>query len=211
MLLLPGKLASRLRRQAAELLCKFLGGDVSLIDQVISNRRLQDDLAKNAPADPRRAFGEMVEQEPGMSIQRALEQALPPRLEQLFGTMTEQLCGKIEERFAALERRRPGPYALAAPGNNKPLTVPQYLAEKERQHPGFAAVRKSFAPNFSTLVSVLKHDAACRSTGRPAAQGKRAKDRPVLEHAWELARGYRESLSAARERPNIIEMLRGSA
>ena len=106
-LLLPGKLASRLRRQAAELLCKFLGGDVSLIDQMISNRRLQDDLAKNAPADPRRAFGEMVEQEPGMSIQRALEQALPPRLEQqllLLEKLGSQLgAGRLRAAQAALQ------------------------------------------------------------------------------------------------------------
>ena len=180
---------------------------------MIANRSLQQDLAAHAPQSALRAFGEVVEAGPNTPLEQILEQALPRRLEELFGKVTDKLFGKIEERFAALERRRPGPYSLAGPGNNKPLTIPQYLAEKERQHPEFAAVRKNFAHNFSVLVSILKHDAARRSAGRPAAQGKRGtteKDRPVLEHAWELAQGFRESLSAARERPSVIEMLRGA-
>ena len=205
-MLLPGQCATQVRRRAAELIVRWLGGDLAIIPEVIANRGLQEELAVDAPDHPLRAFGEIAEAAP---VQQALQQALPHLLEKV----TDKLFGKIEERFAALERRRPGPYTIAGPGNNKLLTIPQYLAEKERQHPEFVAVRKSFAPNFSVLVSVLKHDAARRSAGRPAAQGKRGtteKDRPVLEHAWELAQGFRESLAAARERPSVIEMLRGA-
>ena len=36
--LLPGSRAARVRRQAAELLCRFLGGDIALVDEVCRNR-----------------------------------------------------------------------------------------------------------------------------------------------------------------------------
>ena len=34
--LLPGRHAARVRRQAAELLCRYLGGDLALVDEVLS-------------------------------------------------------------------------------------------------------------------------------------------------------------------------------
>ena len=63
-LLLPGQQAARVRRQAAELLCRYLGGDISLVDEVCRLRGFQEDLAVQAPDDPRRVFGESVEAAP---------------------------------------------------------------------------------------------------------------------------------------------------
>ena len=44
-MLLPGQQAARVRRQAAELLCRYLGGDLALVDEVCRNRGFQEQLA----------------------------------------------------------------------------------------------------------------------------------------------------------------------
>ena len=69
-MLLPGQQAARVRRQAAELLCRYVGGDLALVDEVCRNRGFQEQLAVQAPEDPRRLFGEVVEATAGGS-QRA--------------------------------------------------------------------------------------------------------------------------------------------
>ena len=56
-MLLPGQQAACVRRQAAELLVRYLGGDLAIIDEVIALRGLQEELAGRAPEDPRRLFG----------------------------------------------------------------------------------------------------------------------------------------------------------
>ena len=56
-MLLPGRHAARVRRQAAELLCRYLGGDLALVDEVCRNRGFQEELAAARPEDLRRIFG----------------------------------------------------------------------------------------------------------------------------------------------------------
>ena len=51
-MLLPGKHAAQVRRQAAELRCRYLGGDISLVDEVCALRGFQEELAVRAPEDP---------------------------------------------------------------------------------------------------------------------------------------------------------------
>ena len=63
-MLLPGRQAARVRRQAAELLCRYLGGDISLVDEVCRLRGFQEELAAGAPEDPRRVFGGAEEATP---------------------------------------------------------------------------------------------------------------------------------------------------
>ena len=65
--LLPGKAAAQMRRQAATLVVRYLGGDVTLVDEVYTNRRTQESLAA-IPAEQRtpleqvaRMCGEAVE------------------------------------------------------------------------------------------------------------------------------------------------------
>ena len=49
-MLLPGRHAARVRRQAVELLCRYLGGDLALVDKVYRNRGFQEQLAvRNDP------------------------------------------------------------------------------------------------------------------------------------------------------------------
>ena len=66
-MLLPGGQAARVRRQAAELFVRYLGGDLAIIDEVCALRGFQERLATDAPQDPRRAFGEAVEGGPGLA------------------------------------------------------------------------------------------------------------------------------------------------
>ena len=48
-MLMPGQQAARVRRQAAELLVRYLGGGLGMIDEVIALRGLQKELATQAP------------------------------------------------------------------------------------------------------------------------------------------------------------------
>ena len=59
--LLPGRHTAKVRRQAAELLCKYLGGDLALVDEVCRIQGFQKELAVQAPEDRHCMFGEMVE------------------------------------------------------------------------------------------------------------------------------------------------------
>ena len=48
-MLLQGQQAARVRRQAAELLCRWLGGDMAIIDEVCALRGFQEQLGGSAP------------------------------------------------------------------------------------------------------------------------------------------------------------------
>ena len=50
--MLPGgRQAARVRRQAAELPCRYLGGDLALVDEVCRIRGFQEELAAQRPDD----------------------------------------------------------------------------------------------------------------------------------------------------------------
>ena len=66
-MLLPGQRAARVRRQAAELLCRYLGGDLALVDEVCRIRGFQEQLTVQAPQDSRHIFGEAAEAAGGHS------------------------------------------------------------------------------------------------------------------------------------------------
>ena len=179
-MLLPGESATRVRRQAAELLCRWdglnkgkaitqraglwifaprwLGGDLSLIDEVCRARGLQEALAVRAPEHPARVFGEAVEAgsstDPAGACEQMVGRMLPSILEKLSETLTEKLTvhidERLDERFAAFEkqqRHRAGPYALPD-ADPRPLSIAQFL--KERTEP----VPKNFAAAFGALVAV---------------------------------------------------------
>ena len=54
-MLLPGKRAATVRRQAAELLVRYLGGDIRLVDEVLQNRRDQEGYARGDPRTSNRS------------------------------------------------------------------------------------------------------------------------------------------------------------
>ena len=94
-MLLPGRHAAHVRRQAAELLVRFLGGDMGIISEVCALRGLQEELVVRAPADPRRVFGEAVE------VASASSGAACVGLSHMFSALQESLSAQINERFAA--------------------------------------------------------------------------------------------------------------
>ena len=136
---------------------RWLGGDISLINEVCRARGFQEELAVRAPEHPARVFGEAVEAggvtEAG-PCESLIGRMLPSLLEKITETLTEALTEKltlhIDARFAAFEqqhRARGGPYALPN-ADPRPLTIAQFLKERSDTVP------KNFAPAFGTLVAV---------------------------------------------------------
>ena len=87
-MVLPGKAAGRVRRQAATVLCRYLGGDLSMVDEIAKNRDIQHELDED---DPARIFGQAVSER----VKRAREEVT-------LGELQAQLA----EQAGALKRRR---------------------------------------------------------------------------------------------------------
>lgn len=60
-MLLPGVQAARIRRTAAEILVRYLGGDLTIIDEVVAFRNYQENTAGQEPRNACRLFGEAIE------------------------------------------------------------------------------------------------------------------------------------------------------
>jgi len=98
--LLPGKAAAQTRRQAATLVVRYLGGDVTLVDEVYSNRRAQESLAA-VPAEQMTPL-----QQVARMCGEAVETRRPadPRAD-YHGTVSDGVSGR-------------GPAALLHPGHS---------------------------------------------------------------------------------------------
>ena len=216
--LLQGHQAARVRRQAAELLVRWLGGDVSIVDEVCANRCFQDELAARAPEDPCRLFGDVVEAESSPSTQLAnLFAAMNQRLTSQEQTLAVQgqLLGRIHERLDQDRQRvnlnvrapkRAAPHQppitrdIAVVG--RPFPIARFLDEKERSDPEWTAARKNFAPTFGMLPQILKKK-KLREEGATAVyieQNHRPQlfyteaDRPLMEEAWHITAARRDEL-----------------
>ena len=216
--LLPGRHAAQVRRKAAELLCRYLGGDLTLVDEVCALRSFQDELAVEAPADPRRLFGEAVE---------ASSSSSDPSLARVLSHMNERL--KTQEQLLAriqanLEHdrqhvnlnvrapKRAGPHLVQMSrdiGGTRPFPVARFLDMKEQQDPGWKCARRSYAPTFGMQVQVLKKN-KLKEQGQTAIyveQNSRPQllytdeDRPLMEEAWTLTAAHREDLTARYGNP----------
>ena len=69
-MLLPGRVAARFRKETASVLVRFLGGDLSLVDELAEIHLAQQNLPEEHPA---RLFGQTVESE---RLKRAREEEL---------------------------------------------------------------------------------------------------------------------------------------
>ena len=158
------KRAARVRRQAAELLCRYFRGDLALVDEVCRLRGFQEELAVARPEDPRRLFGEVVEATAGGSQLAQILAAMNERM-----TNQEKILATIQERFEQDRQRvnlnvrapkRPAPHqpqiARDLAGVGRPFPVARFLDVKEREDPSWKCARRSFAPTFSMQVQVLK-------------------------------------------------------
>ena len=169
-MLLPGQHAARVRRQAAELFVRYLGGDLAIIDEVCAIRGLQDKLAVHAPDDPRHLFGAAVEatgSSSGEYLTRVctdiVARALPEVVDKLTAHMDERLVHLENRQRVNLNVRAPKrsaahdlPIAVDIASAGRPFPVARFLDEKERGDPTWKGARRSFAPAFGMVVQVLK-------------------------------------------------------
>ena len=88
-MILPGRAAAHVRKQAATVLVRFLGGDPTLVQEIAANRLSQEEMSEGEPC---RIFGQAVE---GEAVKRKREELT------LAGIELE-LC----EQAGALKRRR---------------------------------------------------------------------------------------------------------
>ena len=222
--LLPGRHAARVRRQAAELLTRFLGGDLSLVDEICRNRGMQEELAVQNPEDPRRIFGEAVEAAGPLGEQQ-LARVCTEIATRTVPAILDRVTAHIDERLARVESRQRVNLNVRAPkraaAQNQPVArdiahagwpypVSKFLDQKEREDPSWRSARKSFAPSFGIQVQILKK----RKLKADGAQGiyveqnhrpqllYTEEDRPLMEEAWALTEAHREDLAGVRQ-PNL--------
>ena len=107
-LLLPGRHAAQVRRQAASLLVRYWGGDIALVDEICRNRGMQEELAAQNPNDPRRAFGEAVEAAAPASVidEPQLARVCTDVVTCTLPAVIERLTAHIDERLAHVENRQ---------------------------------------------------------------------------------------------------------
>ena len=236
-MLLQGHQAARVRRQAAELLCRYLGGDLALVDEVCRIRGFQEEMAAQRPDDPRRIFGQEVEAAAGSSG------TVGEQLARMFTTMNQRLKAQ-EEMLARIHERLEHDRARVnlnvrapkrASPHNPPITreiaaapfpVARFLDEKEEEDNTWSGVRRSFAPSFGMQVQILKKRKLRADGEQPTyiEQNHRAQlyytlaDRPLMEEAWEMTTAHREELAGrcppatlAVRGPSVMDMLRGEA
>ena len=91
-MVLPGKAAAGLRETAADLLVRYLGGDITLIGEIYENRQIQERLP---PEHPARIFGETVENDRFWSIKMDIKEATLDR--QLKKTRREIITDALDD------------------------------------------------------------------------------------------------------------------
>ena len=223
-MLLSGRQAAHVRRQAAELLTRYLGGDLALIEEVCRNRGIQEELAVQNPEDPRRIFGVAVEAEPaGVAVSEQQQEHLARLCTDIMARtlpgMLDKIAAHIDERLAQVETRqrvnlnvrapkRSAPYARPivrdiSLAGGRPYPVAKFLDEKEREDPTWRDVRRSYSPAFATVVQILKKQKLKEGGTQPifVEQNHRGQllytlqDRPLMEEAWEMTAAHREDLA----------------
>jgi hypothetical protein len=74
-MVLPGRAAARVRKAAADVMVRYLGGDPGLVEEIAANRLSQEQLDQD---DPARIFGQTVESE---ALKRKREEVTITELE----------------------------------------------------------------------------------------------------------------------------------
>jgi len=107
--LLPGRAAAQVRRAAAQVFVRYLGGDLTLIGEVEHLNHVQAFLRENAPEHPMRAFGEAVEGEQAgdnMALKRKREEVELKKLEAEAEEAEARAREAKDRADAAFEARR---------------------------------------------------------------------------------------------------------
>ena len=98
-MLLPGRAAASFRKEAAGVVVRFLGGDLTLVEEIAANRLAQEQLPDSHPA---RLFGQAVESE---QTKRLREELQTIELQgQLKRARVENASSAITTGFRAMEQ-----------------------------------------------------------------------------------------------------------
>ena len=104
---LPG--ASEFRKNCANVCVRYLGGDMSLVDEISQNKRLQEQLREDDPSHPARSFGEAVEREQSEAVKRKQEELTLKKLDQeiqdIESATQRRRVDNYVDCYAGLERR----------------------------------------------------------------------------------------------------------
>ena len=90
---------------------RYIGGDISIVQEVYQNRRRQQALAARAPDHPARVFGEAVEAEARLNVpprDHDVERACEQMFSRIVPDIVQKLTDHIDKRFAEWERNPPG-------------------------------------------------------------------------------------------------------
>ena len=97
---LPGKVAAAFRKEAASVIVRYLGGDLSLIDEVDANRLVQEHIPDSHPA---RFFDQAVESEQKKWLREDIDVAdLQLRLAETQGRLKRARLSEIDTGFQAM-------------------------------------------------------------------------------------------------------------
>jgi hypothetical protein len=118
-MLLPGHHAARIRRQAAELLVRYLGGDLSVVDEVCALHAVQEALRKDCPDHPARFFRASAEERIQKRTHEEMEQAI-----QRVTDAAERIESKFDEALRRIHPSDPSrDFANSARSHNALLDV----------------------------------------------------------------------------------------
>ena len=138
---LPGEQAGRVRRQAAELLVRYLGGDLTIVKEIIDNRAFQNQLADEEPKDPRRIFGGAVEATSDPA------QAMPELVQSLLSVLKNHLTETVR-----YEMQRTHPWDFQKRGNSHNLLL--YLGKIVE---GQDLIELDYDEHVVRIVDFLRH------------------------------------------------------
>ena len=198
-------------------MCRYLGGDLSLVDEVCALRGFQQELAAQRPEDPRRIFGEAVEASGSNGpLGEQLVRVLSTMVQRL--TAQDAVLSRIQARVDQEQRpqhvnlnvrapKRPTtphdpPIARDITGAGRPLPLARFFDQKEIADPSWRGVRRSLTPFFGMQMQVLKKTKLREEGTEPIyiEQNHRAQllyteqDRELMEEAWEMIAAHREDL-----------------
>ena len=106
-MLLPGKRAASVRSECARLFVQTYGGDLSLANEIINNRKWQEELAESSPEHPARALGERVEATSEVvSTTEIVTKTCEIAIRSLLPTMLEKISAFFVAKFKEFELDR---------------------------------------------------------------------------------------------------------
>ena len=177
-MLLPGRAAAEFRKEAAGVIVRFLGGDLSLVEEVAANHLAQATLPDSHPA---RLFGQTVESEAAKRLReelvvvelecrlkRARVESAGAAIEAGFGVMrTLGIEPNERDRLMARDVLSTAMFCASdsPPPSDREICIKQVLLEKGLRQPGLDArvgkVAKKLLLDDQPDYEFVKKDIVC--------------------------------------------------